>query len=71
MYCGKEEKSLLLFSTKFSIYNVLTSGVNLHIHLLNVVFNLFFPQFCKSDVEVQISGSISKSSLDIEIMRAD
>ena len=35
------------------------------------LFELFFPQFCKSDVEVRISRSISESTLEIEITRVD
>ena len=45
-YCGKEEKLLLRsnFSSfpHYFIYKFLTSGVKLHIQLLNVLFNLLF-----------------------------
>ena len=49
-YCGKEEnEQFVLFSTIF--FNIfLNSGVKLHAHCKIWLFNLFFPQFCKSDM---------------------
>ena len=51
---------------------MLTPGVKLHIHLLNVMFNLLFSSFSQHRyAEVQISRSISVSPLEFEITRVD
>ena len=51
-YYGKEKKLLGAISPLFhNIFNIsLTSRVQLHIYLLNVVNRISFPQFCKSDM---------------------
>ena len=60
----------LLFHNIFKIS--LTSGVRLHIHLLNVVVRLIFSSILQIwYVEVRISRSISESPLDFEITRVD
>ena len=70
-YCGKEEKSLLRsnFSSfpHYFIYKFLTSGVKLHIQLLNVVvqFIVFLT------LSTLISRSDSVSPLELEITRFD
>ena len=41
------------FSSFHNIFNIpLTSGVNLHIHLLNVAVRFIYPKFCKSDMSM-------------------
>ena len=68
----------LLFSTLFIyiyIYIFLTSGVKIHIHLLNVVvqfivFLTLSTLICRY-VEVRISRSVSVSPLEFEITRVD
>ena len=66
-YCGKEEKLLL------NIFNIsLTSRVQLHIYLLNVVVWIIFSTILQIwCVEVRISRSISESPFEFEIMRID
>ena len=56
-----------------NIFNeVLTSGVQLHIHLWNVVARFIFSSILQIwYVEVQLSRSISESPLDFEISRVD
>ena len=62
--------SLDAFSPLFhNIFNIsLTSRVNLHIHLLNVVVRFIFSIWY---VEVRISRSISESPFDVELTRVD
>ena len=53
-------------------YISLISGVKLHIICKMWLFDLFFPQPCKSDIlEVLMSRSISESPLDFEITGVD
>ena len=64
------QEQFLLFSTLFYIYIFLTSGVKLHIQLLNVVvqfivFLTLSTLICRS--EVRISRSVSVSPLEFEI----
>ena len=56
-----------------NIFNIsLTSGVKLHIHLLNVVVRIIFSSILQIwHVEVRISRSISESPLEFEITRVD
>ena len=75
-YCGKEEK--LLLRSNFSslpqyFQNIsLTSRVQLHIYLLNVVNQISFSSILQIwYVEVRISRSISESPLEFEITRVD
>ena len=74
-YCGKEEKLLLRsnFSSFPEYFNIsLTSGVNLHIHLWNVVVQFIFSSILQIYfVELRISRSISESPFDFEITRVD
>ena len=35
------------------------------------LFDWYFPQFCKSDIEVRISRSVSEGPFDFEITRVD
>ena len=74
-YCGKEEKLLLRsnFSSFFTIFSIyLTSWVQLHINLLNVVIRIIFSSILQIwYVEVRISRSISESPLEFEITRVD
>ena len=66
------KEQFLLFSTLFYIYIFLTSGVKLHIHLFNVLFNLLFSSLSQLwYVEVRISRSVSVSPLEFEITRVD
>ena len=71
-YCGKEEKLLLreqfllFFHNIFSI--LLTSGVKLRIHLLNVVVRCIFTSVLQIIyVEVRLSRIILESPLDFKI----
>ena len=71
-YCGKEEKWAIspLFHNIFNIS--LTSRVQLHIYLLNVVNRIIFSSILQIwYVEVWISRSISESPLEFEITRVD
>ena len=71
-YCGKEEKWAIspLFHNFFNIS--LTSRVQLHIYLLNVVNRISFSSILQIwCVEVRISRSISESLLEFEITRVD
>ena len=56
-----------------NIFNIpLTSWVQLHIYLLNVVVRIIFSSILQIwYVEVRISGSISESPLEFEITRVD
>ena len=56
----------------YFIYIFLTSGVKLHIDLLNVLFNLLSSSLSQIwYVEVRISRSVSVSHLELEITRID
>ena len=64
------KEQFLLFSTIFSIY--LTSRVQLHIYLLNVVVRIIFFSILQIWYdEVRISRSITESPLEFEITRVD
>ena len=65
------KEQFLLFSTLF-IYIFLTSGVKLHIHLLNVVDHFIVLLTLNSDMSrYRISRSVSVSPLEFEITRVD
>ena len=74
-YCGKEEKfSSGAISPLFhNIFNIsLTSRVQLHIYLLNVVNQISFSSILQIwYVEVRLIRSISESLLGFEITRVD
>ena len=74
-YCEKEEKLLQgAISPLFhNIFNIsLTSRIQLHIYLLNVVNRISFSSILHiCYVEVRISRSISESPLEFEITRVD
>ena len=68
----KKKKKKKKKNSHYFIYIFLTSGVKLHIHLLNVVVQ--FIVFSLSQlwyVEVRISRSVSVSPLEFEITRVD
>ena len=66
----KKRRNSPLFDNIFNIS--LTSGVQLHIHLLNVVIWLSFSSILQIwYVEVRISQSISEIPLEFEITRVD
>ena len=74
-YCGKEEKLLrsnFFFFPQYFQYVSLTSRVQLHIYLLNVVNRISFSSILQIwYVEVRISRSISECPLEFEITRVD
>ena len=72
-YCGKEEKLLLISPLFHNIFSIsLTSRVQLHICLLNVVNWIIFSSILQIwYVEVRISRSSSESPLEFEITRVD
>ena len=57
------KEQFLLFSTLFYLYIFLTSGVKLHIHLLNVVvkFIVFLTLICQISQSMDISKCFSES----------
>ena len=63
------KEQFLLFSTIFSIHLYLQESNYIYICYM-WLFELFLPQFCKSDM-VRISQSISESPFEFEITRAD
>ena len=73
-YCEKEEKLLLSNFSSFPQYfqYILTSRVQLHIYLFNVVNRISFSSILQVwYVEVWISRSISESPLEFEITRVN
>ena len=71
-YCGKEEK-LKIYPLFHNIFDIsLTSKVQLHIYLLNVVVWIIFSSILQIwCVKVRISRSSSEGPLEFEITRVD
>ena len=64
------KEQFLLFSTLLYMYIFLTSGVKLHIHMLNVAVQ-FIVFLTLSTLICRISRSVSVSPLEFKITRVD